>query len=289
MTARDPGRSRIDSIPGGTPVRHHWQYPTQRDGHPNSSKAQHHHEHEMGGDDDQEVLCSVFLDWSQDHRNLESCGLSSFRKENDEHGRHGCGCRVGSGSLGNSVYRGGWVDALFQIAWVNLLLLHIPIEIWGLLKRQPSLPLKCHGLRAARHETVVLSVQDLETSTFSGRTSSLSGRTGSPLLPTPHTMEGSTVENFGGTGIRQHRVDVIEYPESRSRAVGLDVALRCSAVNNPIQVAKCRCTKLRTTFLEGPLADAGISYCQTVMRNISHIKQHSTGWEGLKSLGQCPS
>ena len=55
ITARDTGRSRIDSIPRETPVRHHWQHPTQRDDHTHSFKVQGHHEHEMGGDGDQEV------------------------------------------------------------------------------------------------------------------------------------------------------------------------------------------------------------------------------------------
>jgi len=37
------------------------------------------------------------------------------------------------------------VDALFQIAWVDFLRPHIPVDIWGLLKRQPPLPPMYHG------------------------------------------------------------------------------------------------------------------------------------------------
>lgn len=103
------------------------------------------------------------------------------------------------------------IDALLQIAFMDFLRPHIPIEIWMWLKRRPTLPPVYRGLKNARHVNTVAYVRrlgdiDLLKSYF------LFAWTEQwvPLARNYHEMETSIREDFGGIGMEHHRRDLVE-------------------------------------------------------------------------------
>ena len=141
------------------------------------------------------------------------------------------------------------VDALFQIAWIDLLRPHIPIDIWGVLKKQPSHPSMYHGLLKGGSENIVVYVSrlgdvDILKSYF------LLVWT-DQYIPDSHgtrAMERSIRENFGVTGMEQHRQDLIGHLDHV--LAQLNQRLEHSADDALLQGANRRYTKLRDTLLE---------------------------------------
>jgi len=118
---------------------------------------------------------------------------------------------VGGGSLGDSVYGGGWSerDALFQIAYIDFLRPHIPIDIWGLLKRQPSLPPMYHGLSRGGYDSTVVYVRKLgDVGILKSYFLLLWTDLFTPSPGATRVMERSIREEFGGTGMEEHRKDL---------------------------------------------------------------------------------
>jgi len=104
------------------------------------------------------------------------------------------------------------VDVLFQVSMWSFLLSHIPVDIWGLLEKQPSLPPKCYGRTFGTEASVIRHVRAL------GDIRILK----SYLLlvwsewDTPwHTAFPETCaliwEDFGGAEMRGHREDLIKH------------------------------------------------------------------------------
>ena len=103
------------------------------------------------------------------------------------------------------------IDALFQIAFVDLLRSRIPIHMWGWMKRRPPLPPMYQGLLEGPRSTTVAYVRglgniDLLKSYFfliwTEKSTLLSGRI--------HEVESSIKEDFGGRGMEDHRKDLME-------------------------------------------------------------------------------
>lgn len=102
------------------------------------------------------------------------------------------------------------VDALLQIAYIDFLRPHIPLEIWRWLKKRPSLPLVCPGLQVGgyvRTLTHVRSLGDIDilksyfllvwTDQFRQLDMNIS------------EMRRSIREDFGRAGLERHREDLI--------------------------------------------------------------------------------
>jgi hypothetical protein len=103
------------------------------------------------------------------------------------------------------------VDALIRIASVDFLRPHIPIEMWRLLNRRPSLPPAYSGEFSNWHLGIipyVRGLRDIEILKslllviWSGRVD------GSPEIF--REMERSIREDFGRTGMEDHRKDLVE-------------------------------------------------------------------------------
>lgn len=103
------------------------------------------------------------------------------------------------------------IDALFQIAFIDLLRPHIPIHMWEWMKRRPSLPPMYHGLLQGPRSTTVAYVRrlgdiDLLKSYFllvwTDQCLLLSGRI--------HEVESSIREDFGAVGMGSHRKDLLK-------------------------------------------------------------------------------
>jgi hypothetical protein len=102
------------------------------------------------------------------------------------------------------------VDALFQIASVDSLRPHIPIEIWGWLKRRPPLSPIYHGLQLAGHANAVAYVRRLGDMDVLVSYFYLAWTDQFTLLPKNFKeMESSLREDFGEIGM-EDRKDLIE-------------------------------------------------------------------------------
>lgn len=103
------------------------------------------------------------------------------------------------------------VDALFQIAFIDYLRPYIPIDIWGLLKKEPSLPPMYHGLTRGVHEYTVAHVRGLgDIDILKSYFLLVWTDRVSPDSDGIHEMETSIRENFSGTGMEQHRKDLMQ-------------------------------------------------------------------------------
>jgi hypothetical protein len=102
------------------------------------------------------------------------------------------------------------VFTLFQIADISLLRPHIPIEIWGILKMQPSLPRIYNGVMAGGSSKIIAYVRrlgdiDLLKSYFLLVWTDRSGI----IIGQANAMKESLQQDFGGTGMEEHRKDLI--------------------------------------------------------------------------------
>ena len=140
------------------------------------------------------------------------------------------------------------VDTLFQISWVDFLRPHIPIEIWGWLKRQPSLPPMYHGLLKGGHDDTVAYVRklgdmDILTSYFL----LIWMDRYTPDSNSTHAMERSIREDFCGVEMESYRKDLINCLD---HVIGrLDHRLESSPYDTLLQEAKKRYTKLKGALL----------------------------------------
>lgn len=104
------------------------------------------------------------------------------------------------------------VVALLQIASVRFLRPHVPIDMWGWIKRPPSLPLTYNGRLDVTHTALIPYIRRLgdidilKSYLFLVWTDRDPFRPGSILA-----METSVREVFGGIGMEDHRQDLIEH------------------------------------------------------------------------------
>ena len=137
------------------------------------------------------------------------------------------------------------VDALFQIAYIDLLRPHIPIEMWGWVKRGVSFPSVCSGLALGARVSTVAYVRklgdvDLLKSYFvliwTDRWIFRSAQT--------FDMEVSLREDFCGAEMAHHRKDLIE------RLDYILGQLTRRVETYPVREAKAQYTKLRDILVK---------------------------------------
>jgi hypothetical protein len=136
------------------------------------------------------------------------------------------------------------VVALFQIAPIDLLRPHIPIEMWGWIKRRPILPYTYNGVLSAAHITVITHVRrlgdiDILKSYFVLVWGQCAFHHHNLL-----EMESSIRENFGVIGMDHHRKDLIQ----RLDHVLLQLNLRGDTPFT--REVKAQCTRLKNVLLE---------------------------------------
>ena len=137
------------------------------------------------------------------------------------------------------------VDALLQIAYVDFLRPHIPIELWGWIKRRPRLPPMYRGLSDGAHAPIVAYVRrlgdiDLLKSYF------LIVLTDEWIFHPNQIreVESSMREDFGGIEMEHHRKDLTERLDYVLG--GLNLVRQTSWVRQ----AKSQYTKLKDILLE---------------------------------------
>jgi len=103
------------------------------------------------------------------------------------------------------------VDALLQIASDDFLRHYIPINIWELLKKEPSLPSMYHGLVKGGSGDVVAHVRGLgDVGLLKSLFLLLWTDQCTPSSDGTRAMEESIRTDFSGSGMEQHRRDLIE-------------------------------------------------------------------------------
>ena len=103
------------------------------------------------------------------------------------------------------------VDALLQISSIDLLRPHIPIDMWGWIKKQLTLPRMYHGLQMSGHTKTVAYVRRLGDVDLLKSYFLLIWADQITVDPFHiHEMERSIREVFGGVGMEHHRKDLIE-------------------------------------------------------------------------------
>jgi hypothetical protein len=132
------------------------------------------------------------------------------------------------------------VDALFQIAHIDFLRPHIPIEIWRWLKRRPSLPPIYSGLRFAMHVDTVAYVRTLGEADVL-KSLFLLGWSDKCSIDRVNISEvvSSVRGDFVGIEMEQHREDLIQ-------RLGHIIGLLDQGQNSPFKIeAKAQYTKLK--------------------------------------------
>ena len=102
------------------------------------------------------------------------------------------------------------VDALLQIAYNDSLRPYIPIDIWGWLKRRPSLPPVCRGRYLGMTPGVVQHIRRLRDA---GILKSYFLLVWSEWdIPDHHELPemGTAIKVFNGTGMHRHRGDLLK-------------------------------------------------------------------------------
>ena len=103
------------------------------------------------------------------------------------------------------------VDALLQIASLNSLQPHIPVDVWALLKKRPSLPPVCLGRSRGTAECVVRRVREIGDLGILKSYLLLVWSEWDGIHPDGLVdMRASIRQDFGGVGMRGHRQDLIE-------------------------------------------------------------------------------
>lgn len=141
------------------------------------------------------------------------------------------------------------VDTLFQISFVDILRPHIPIDIWRLLKRQPSLPSTCHGLTMGGYGNTVAYVRRLGDIDILKSYFLLVWRDRyAPSSDGAHAMERSIRDDFSGVRMEQHRNDLIKRLDHVLEQV--DQRLEYSPNDAAYQLVKKRYTNLKGVLME---------------------------------------
>jgi hypothetical protein len=136
------------------------------------------------------------------------------------------------------------VIALFQIAMIDFLRPHIPIEMWGWMKRQPTLPYIYNGVLRAADVIICSHVRrlgdiDILKSYFLLVWDQRACHPRNLL-----EMETSIREDFGGMGMGHHRKDLIQQ---------LDPVI--GRLNSRAETPSMRRTKLQYTRLKDLLLE----------------------------------
>ena len=147
------------------------------------------------------------------------------------------------------------VDALFDIAKIEFLRPHIPIDIWRLLKRRPSLPPVYNGEMGNRHLAAIACIRRLgDIEILKSYFCIVWLDRFYPFADVLEEMESSIREDFGGSGMEGHRKDLLERVEY---VLGqLDMRSEHPEKNKPLisdrdlRKAKKRYTRLREVLLE---------------------------------------
>ena len=141
------------------------------------------------------------------------------------------------------------IDMLFQIAFVEILRPHIPLDIWRWLKKQPPLPTIYHGQRKGGYDNTVGYVRRLGDIDILKSYFILlwTDRCTLSLIDADAT-EQSMKQDFCGIEMKQHREDLIRQLD---HTLGrLDEHLERSLNNSLFQEAKKRYVKLEDLLLE---------------------------------------
>lgn len=137
------------------------------------------------------------------------------------------------------------IDTLLQIAAVDLLRPHIPIELWTWLKKRPSFPPVFHGLLAGGHADTVASIRRLQDiDLFKSYFLLVWTDKFKPHASAIHEMRSLISEKFGGSGMAGHREDLLK----RLDCILEEVDQMPESVFQ--QKAKRRYTKLKDALLD---------------------------------------
>jgi hypothetical protein len=102
------------------------------------------------------------------------------------------------------------VNLLLQIAYVDPLLPHIPIDIWAWLKKRPSLPPMCQGRLRGTKSVIVRHVRRLGDIEILTSYLLVVWSEWDPLYPCGiDEMEIAIREDFGGRGMARYRKELI--------------------------------------------------------------------------------
>ena len=103
------------------------------------------------------------------------------------------------------------VDTLLQIAQVDHLRLHIPVDIWTWLKKRPSLPPVCNGRYWGSTSGIVHQIRDLgDIEILKSYFLLVWSEWNWPSRSGLDEMKIAISEDFGGIGMWCHREDLIE-------------------------------------------------------------------------------
>ena len=147
------------------------------------------------------------------------------------------------------------VDTLLQIAYVESLRLHIPIEIWAWLKRRPSLPPKCRGRSQVTASDAVRDIRKLGDIEILKSYFLLVWSEWNYLgYSNVDEVEISIREDFGGIEMQHHREELVgrlDYVLGQLDR-GLDYFKRHQSWvgKDDIQAAKRKYRKLKAVLLE---------------------------------------
>jgi hypothetical protein len=147
------------------------------------------------------------------------------------------------------------VDTLLQIAYVDSLRPHIPIEIWAWLKKRPSLPPKCRGRSQVTASDAVRNIRGLGDIEILKSYFFLVWSEWNYLgYSNVDEMEISIREDFSGTGLRHHRDELVERLDYVLGQLdrGLDYFKRHQSWvgRDDIQAAKRKYRRLKVVLLE---------------------------------------
>ena len=147
------------------------------------------------------------------------------------------------------------VDALLQIASINSLRPHIPVEIWARSKRHPSLPPSCRGRLMGTEQSVVHHVRSLRDIEIL-KSYFLLVWSESHSLPASSlgSMVISIEEDFSGIGMWRDREDLVNYLDhilgELDNQLTYPLLYRWRASEDAVQHARSQYTVLRGTLLE---------------------------------------
>ena len=103
------------------------------------------------------------------------------------------------------------INALLQIASIDSLRSHIPIDLWAWLKKLPPLPPVCRGRRTGKKEAVVLHVRQLgDIEILKSYFLLIWSEWNFLFISGLDEMQISIREDFAGIELRHHREDLVE-------------------------------------------------------------------------------